>query len=222
MTPIEVVETEDGRYRLVAGAHRLAACHAAGIDQVKAVLLDWEMSDIDIELREVDENLYRHELTPYDQAVFISKRAELWERKNGQIRRGGKAKPQACGFAKDTVEKFGLSRDAIDRARARMKKLSLVWAELRGSPIAEVGDWLDKLRRMTADQQRAVVNLVRDGAPFPLAHARVLGTKTVKLIKPHAECQRLISLWEKTSEEGRELFHKHIRGSKKRAPAKEG
>jgi ParB family chromosome partitioning protein len=221
MTPIEVVETEGGRFRLVAGAHRLAACEVAGIEQVKAILLDWEMSEIDIALREVDENLYRQELTAYDQAVFIAKRAELWEQKY-EVRRGRPKNVQARTFYKDTAEKFGLSADAIKRARMRFHKLGLVWADLRGTPIADVGNWLDKLRGLDADKQRQVINLVRGGLPFPSAYAKARGERTVKPIRPHAECARLVSLWENTSEEGRELFRKHIRGSKKRGAAEEG
>ena len=61
-----VVTREGDRYRLVAGSRRLAACRAAGLVEIPAVL---EAHDDEAQLRAmVEENLHREQPTPLDEA----------------------------------------------------------------------------------------------------------------------------------------------------------
>ena len=73
ITPIEVTpEGADGLHRLIAGAHRVEAARLAGMDVIQAVI--FEGSDDAGRLREIDENLYRRELSDLDRAAFLAER----------------------------------------------------------------------------------------------------------------------------------------------------
>jgi len=61
-----VVTREGDRFRLVAGARRLAACRAAGLVELPAIL---QQRDDEGQLREmIEENLHREQPTPLDEA----------------------------------------------------------------------------------------------------------------------------------------------------------
>ncbi|MCW8305591.1 ParB N-terminal domain-containing protein [Acidiphilium sp. PA] len=77
ISPVEVRAIAPGQYRLVAGAYRIAAIKSLGQTQVRAVL--FEGNDDEARLREIDENLYRQELSPFDQAEFLAERRIVWE-----------------------------------------------------------------------------------------------------------------------------------------------
>ncbi len=167
ITPIEVRQIDELRYSLVAGAHRLAACLRCGMQTVRAVLFEGDNNTA--RLREIDENLFRRELSAFDQAEFLAERRIVWEQMFGQVKRGGdrRAKAQVepllealrkSGFLKDTSERLGLSRPVLKRALYRKAHMAEdVWASLRGTADAENGAFLDKLAKLDRDTQRAVV-----------------------------------------------------------------
>jgi ParB family chromosome partitioning protein len=226
ISPIEVVgPNAAGQYELIVGAHRLAACIKADVATVLAVIVDGEMDEIARMMREIDENLYRSELSPYDYAVFISKRAELWEQLHGKIRRGG-GKPAIAGsgFTKETADKFGISEDLIERARRRLKlgaRNPAMWEALRGTSIAETGVHLDMFLGLPAEKQAALLAAVAEpGVKFTEAYARVHGARPPGSPKtPQQEVAALVKLWSETSEEGQALFRRHIRVKPTRANA---
>ena len=74
VNPITVVE-HDGRYRLVAGLHRLEACRSLGWSAVPAIVRD--IGEVEAELAEIDENLIRRELTILEQAEHLARRDDL-------------------------------------------------------------------------------------------------------------------------------------------------
>lgn len=173
ITPVEVRKTGADIYVLVAGAHRIAAARRLGQTTIRAVLFSGD--DDTARLREIDENLYRRELSPFDQAEFLEERRQVWERMHGTIRRGGdrRSKVQVAPlieevrrgapFVRETVQKFNLSRDTIKRAFARKAQIdATVWAAIRGTKAAENGALLDRLRKLDFETQRAVLDQSRE------------------------------------------------------------
>jgi ParB family transcriptional regulator, chromosome partitioning protein len=144
LNPIEVRETQGGRYSLTAGAHRFAAAKILEWQKIRAVIV--ECSDDEARLREIDENLFRHELTPFDQANFLEERRQIWERVHGTIKRGGDRRSKAqieplidgigrgSAFIKETAVKFGLPISMVKRALTRKAQIDpKVWNALRST-----------------------------------------------------------------------------------------
>ena len=197
-SPIEVRAKPGGGWLLVAGAHRLAAARALGFGEIDALL--FEGDDDEARLAEIDENLVRHELTPFDQAVFLAERAAIYRRMNPEARRGrnqhtrratpdgGSAKladPTPRAFAEDVANKIGFSPRTVWRALTRFEKLSPeARTVVRGSEIAANGAALDALLKVPAARQARVAReaLTRDvNAPLAermaAAKERVLGVR---------------------------------------------
>lgn len=161
LTPISVRPLEAGGYQIIYGAHRfLAACNlrdagVAGWDAIDAIIVE---CDADQALfNEIDENLIRVELSPYDQAEFLEKRLAVWEQKYGKAKHGGNRKSSSQfvnlnkssrkpGFFDDVAKQTGLDAMTIRRAVKRRKSASdEVWKKLRGTDVARKGVLLDRL-----------------------------------------------------------------------------
>lgn len=178
--PIEVVADSDTLFRLVSGAHRLAAAKLNEWQEIDAVVVSG--TDDELLLREIDENLLRRELSPLDRCVFIARRKEIYERLNPDMRQGlagANARWHATAkfaFASETAEKLGISERYIRLADFRFKnitpevreRIALTW-------IAAKGTELDALTRAdNADQQMQAVEMVLSGeeeAPKSIAAA---------------------------------------------------
>lgn len=166
ITPIEVFPgTVSGRYTLNAGAHRLSAALESELPSIMALVFDGTADQRRI--REIDENLYRAELTPYDQAAFLAERRAIYERLNGRVKAGRKARTgnsdnlSQLSFFDDVTAKFGLPRRTVERSLRRMGKISSeIWYALRGHPITKKASELDKLSKLNDAEQRKVVRLL--------------------------------------------------------------
>ncbi|WP_375672396.1 MULTISPECIES: ParB/RepB/Spo0J family partition protein [unclassified Bartonella] len=103
MNPITVRHTpnaKEGNYTLIAGAHRLRAAELLGYSDIDAVVVQADKDNA--ALLEVAENLFRNELSVIDRALFVQTYRELWEKKYGEIQRGGDHGNQ---YTKDKVAK---------------------------------------------------------------------------------------------------------------------
>ncbi|GAA4666845.1 ParB/RepB/Spo0J family partition protein [Bartonella pachyuromydis] len=103
MNPITVRHTpnaKEGHYTLIAGAHRLRAAELLGYGAIEAVVVQADKENA--ALLEVAENLFRNELSVIDRALFEQTYRELWEKKYGEIQRGGDHGNQ---YTKDKVAK---------------------------------------------------------------------------------------------------------------------
>ncbi len=90
MNPVTVRHTpnaKEGNYTLIAGAHRLRAAELLGYSAIDAVVVQADKDNA--ALLEVAENLFRNELSVIDRALFVQTYRELWEKKYGEIKRGG-------------------------------------------------------------------------------------------------------------------------------------
>jgi len=168
--PIEVTAVDDMFFRLVSGAHRLAAAKLNEWQEIDAVVVTG--SSDDLLLREIDENLMRRELSPLDKAVFLSQRKEVYERLYPETRHwmaGASFRWHASdklSFALETAAKLGVDKKTVERSVFRFRniapevrdRIALTW-------IANKGTELDALTRAdNADQQMQAVEMVLSGA----------------------------------------------------------
>lgn len=170
--PIEVRRLKKGGYRLIAGAHRLAAVKAMGWPEIDAFV--YEATDAEARLAEIDENLVRHELNPLDRAVFLAERKAIYEalhpetKKGAQGGRGGQRnESETISFSKDTAERVGLTARTVQLAVMIATKLAPdVKAAVAGTWIARhQGELLALAKQPPADQRACVALMLRPEAP---------------------------------------------------------
>ncbi|MBY0396024.1 MAG: ParB N-terminal domain-containing protein, partial [Thermoleophilia bacterium] len=131
--PIEVRAAggADDGWLLVAGAHRLAAARSLGLSSIEALIFTGTADEA--RLAEIDENLFRHELNPLDEAVFLAERAAIYLRLHPQtgVGRAPKSKvaklatfQKARKFSDDVAERTGISARTVRRALTRFNRLT--------------------------------------------------------------------------------------------------
>ncbi len=172
MVPIKVREIGDGKWEVVFGFHRREAVELAGLRYIKATLFVGD--DDDALLEKIDENLVRHDLGAFDQANFLEERRQIWERKTGQIERGGDRRSKVKirplieevgkkGFYAATAEKFGLAQTTVKVALARKARIQpTVWTALQKTDAATNGALLDRIGRLTPEEQLEILDRMRE------------------------------------------------------------
>ncbi|KEG17072.1 ParB/RepB/Spo0J family partition protein [Bartonella bacilliformis] len=186
MNPITVRHTpnaKEGNYTLIAGAHRLCAAKLLNYKEINAVVVKADKDNA--ALLEVAENLFRNELSVIDRALFVQTYRELWEKKYGEIKRGGDRKlkgqvaliaqksnstssnftqlhdggqkDNAYPFTKHVADRIGLSQDAVKRLNRIAQHLQPeLQAVLRGTALADNQAQLLKLAKMEPLAQQKV------------------------------------------------------------------
>lgn len=199
--PIEIVRRGDG-YRLVYGAHRFRAAQIAEWSDIKAVIT--EADDAELRLREIDENLIRHELTALDRARFLAERKRIYEALNPAAKRGGDrrsdqtANMAVWSFSADIAEKAGLSERSIRRAVALAEALSPeVVAQVQHTPLASNQAALEALAKHPAKRQEAAVALMLATENPAKSVNDAFDRLDGKALKPSAEkhLSKAIDLW---------------------------
>lgn len=162
--PVEVVRRGEA-YRLVFGAHRYRGCEINGWDGIDAFIV--EADDAELRLREIDENLIRHELTALDRARFLLERKRIYEALNPDVKHGsnqhtrGDANLATPTFGDDIAERTGLSYRTVARACALAEALSPdVIALVQHTPLASNQSALEALAKHPHARQSAAVALI--------------------------------------------------------------
>jgi len=178
INPITVVRAKvydssiivDG-YRVVTGNHRVAAARALGWEEIEAFVIA-DDDRLENELREIDENLCRAELTPAQRAYAIKRRKEIWEIRNPSL--GGtscstqkatehKDRPQnQKQFAADTAEATGQSKQDINRHVSRAEALGDDLLEVTGTSL-DKGVELDALKAMPEPERKELIQKAKAG-----------------------------------------------------------
>lgn len=180
-TPITVAATRDGddwHFRLVAGAHRLAALRLLNEEFVDAYVM--EGSPDDAELWEIDENFARAELSDAQRAEHHVRRETILKRrgvvntKPGPTKVGVGEKSSLTSYAKQASEALGVSRRTVEKDLARGKRIAPeVLAEVAGTDL-DKGVVLDQLAATPREDQPAKLASIRElrsavrPAPDPL------------------------------------------------------
>lgn len=180
-TPIEVRPIgKSGKYGLIVGAHRLEAVRLLGRAVIEVLVLD--ITPDQAKMREIDENLYRIDLSELERAVFIAEKKAIYEKMHPQVRHGGDRKSDQAAifggliarFTEEVREKLGCSERTLQRIVARAKIAPDVRARIALTPIARNGSELDALVRLKPDEQAQAVDLLLSGdddAPRTVAAA---------------------------------------------------
>lgn len=185
-TPIELLQTGD-RFRLIFGAHRLAAVHLNGGTTVKALVkqpADFA-SEAEIKLAEIVENFMRRELSVLDRAMDVASWREIFEAVKGSVKRGGDrrsgSKSQvatlnddasleiasgqfAANFTEAAQKALRLSKDAIFRALKIARMGESVRQRISLLPIADNQSELLALVAEPPARQSAIADRLLDGA----------------------------------------------------------
>ena len=167
--PVEVRALRSGKYRLIAGGHRLRAAELLGWTEIEAFA--FETSDDEAKLAEIDENLVRHDLNQLDRAVFLAERKAVYERLHPEAKHGGApgkagggkvAKEDTMsGFARDTAERCGIHERTIRRAVMIAEKLPPdIRARIAGTWIAKKQSELLALVKVAAALRGDVIDLL--------------------------------------------------------------
>ena len=204
--PVQVRQTADG-WELIAGAHRLAAVRQLGRATIAASV--WEATPDEARLLEIDENLYRRELSPFDRAKFLAERHTVWLRLHPEAAPGkaGAAKRHhaaanlaVASFATSAAEKVGLSERSIRRAIALWNALSPAVREMiEGTDLADDGGFLAKVAKLPAKNQTAMVRL------------RLLGDRPLPTEDTvEDQLKRLTAAWDRAGPQARDQFRARI------------
>lgn len=175
----------DGRYELVAGAHRLEAMLQLGRAEIPVDVQD--MTDDEAELWEINENLVRHELNAKDRAVFLMTAKRIRQRIDENSRRGGDRRstkvqtlqfdptPFPQSFSAEMAEKLGIGSRTVLADIAFAERLHPdVLTMLDDTAIVDNRSKLIELSRKTSAQQRALATQMRDSGAKTIAQAAVL------------------------------------------------
>lgn len=164
--PIEVLALEEGGFRLISGAHRLEAMKSRGEVHIEARVV---VTDPDTaRLREIDENLARHDLNPLDRAASYFERKVYYERLHPEARHGGATKQvienkkdakiasfqSVLSFAAAAAQATGAAERSIQRAVQIYERLDpAVRAQIAGSWLARHEGELFRLSALPPTEQ---------------------------------------------------------------------
>ena len=155
-------------YKIVVGNHRVSAARALGWEAIDAFITD--DSSLEDELRAIDENLIRAELTPAQRALALKRRKEIHGALYPETRRGGDRRS-------DQTDKLSVRNDSFDRATAkatgvdaRTVRREVARAEALGDDIEEVvgtsldkGTELDALAKMDPEDRPPLIAAAKAG-----------------------------------------------------------
>lgn len=215
--PIEVRTVKGGGYRLIAGAHRLAACVKLGWEAIPAFV--FEATEDEARLAEIDENLVRHELNPLDRATFLAERKALYEKLHPETKhgaqggRGGKRnEDDTMSFSKDTAARVGLTERSIQRAVLIATNLAPdVKGAIAGTAIAKNQAELLALAKLGPADQRAVLGMLLGERPKAGSVREAIGVLTNRPKKKPDGYTTLILAWRHATEAEREMFVDYLR-----------
>jgi ParB family chromosome partitioning protein len=168
-------------YRLIFGAHRLAAYRRLGRLVIPASIHD--LDDLHLELAEIDENIQRSTLTALETSKALARRKEIYEAlhpdtrpvtKRGGPGRGKKTsdKMSPVSFTEDTAAKVGKHHRTIQRMVEIGKGLDDEAAKLLAdTPLANKQSELKQLSKLPSDIQRQVAEKLVGGQARTVAAA---------------------------------------------------
>jgi len=219
LSPLWVREAgADGLHDLIAGAHRLEAAKRLGWVEIIAIVFSVE--GLDARMMEIDENLFRRELSPLDRATFLAERKEIYETLHPETKNGAaglaamnnqtdKFVSLVPSFAEATAEKLGVDGRTVFRAIARATKIVPDVRKLIATTwVAQKGSVLDALARLAPDDQRAVAALlVKENGPktVALAQAEINGT-SIEPDDEEVQYTSLLKAWRRAGKRARDQF----------------
>lgn len=227
LVPIEVRAQKKSGYQLISGAHRLAAVKRLGWSEIPVHLFDGDA--IEAEMREIDENLFRRELSELDRATFLARRKALYEAENPNVsKRGGDRRSEQAtdqtdkfvhlipSFADATAERLGIDARTIRRAIQRVERIPPdVRTRIASTHLAAKGASLDALARLEPDEQRKVVDRILSASgekPLSVsdAQASLRGQTAPEISDDDRQYDALLSAWKRAGAKARQRFSVYL------------
>lgn len=221
-TAVEVRPMPGGRFDLVAGGHRMAAAAINEWTHIDATVTP--MTDDEKELRQIDENLLRRELSPFDRATFLAHRQVVYLRLHPDTARGragAKARwmqSHESSFASETADRLRVSPRYIRKLIGRHTKLAAdVREKIAGTWIAESGPVLDALARSApSDQRKAITVMLRANNPVRSVKAALLlvngGAEAPRDVDAE-QLSKLMRAWREAGSKSKATFLEWLVGS---------
>ena len=157
--------------KLIAGRHRLEAHRQLGRTTIACRAVD--VSKLEAELIQIDENLARSELSALEHAEHVARRKQIYEEIHPETKQGGapgkpgggKTKnPGSRSIVAETVSLTGQSRSTIHEDAKIGALLQEVRDALRASPMADKKGQLLELSRQPEQMQLMIARLITSGA----------------------------------------------------------
>lgn len=217
-TPIEVRALKPNGFALIAGGHRLAAARLLGWDDIPAQI--FEATADEARLREVDENLIRHELNPLDRGAFLLERKGLYLKLHPQTAQhvaGGKARQgvsasEIVSFAGDTAEKLGLTSRTIELAISIAANLSPESkARVAGTGLARNQAELLALAKLGPTEQAAALDMFFGGASDVPNLRSAIAKLSDKAVRKPDQATKMTTAWVHADAKERAAFLAFIR-----------
>lgn len=218
-TPIQLRPGErKGWFILVVGATRLEGAKLLGWTEIEAEI--GELDELSARLQEIDENLFRSELTALDRAVFLASRKEVYEALHPETKHGGARSGEQVAnlgdlprrFSAEMAARLACSERDIQRAIQRATRIP---PELRDriatTPIAENGATLDALARLAPEEQASVVDLMLSDDPdrpstIAAAVEQVRGSIPAPRSDADSDLAALMGAWRRAGAKARDRF----------------
>jgi len=212
-----LVRPEGDRFRVVAGEHRFVGAQMNGWTMIECSVLDEDVTDEEIELYEIDENLFRNELSAVERDISLARRKELYESLYPETKNGGDRKSAGrksdrqnvhlISFSKDAARKTGLNRRTIDRSVARIRALAPeVLAALKGSPIGENASEIEALSKLPHEDQIKIAYAISRGAKTLLNARKAVGLAPALPDPTDAAYAKIEAAWARAPKAAREKF----------------
>lgn len=218
-TTIQVADVGEIKYRLVDGAHRLAACQMLGLEQIPAVVI--EATATEVLYLEALAELTHLPPTALSRAVMIHVGKAAYEEMNPEAKRGKSGAAKRWGkalifsFASSTAEKMDLGKSTVRRAALIGGKLAPdVIRTIATTPLAKDEGSLYRLAKEPHDRQRKVVDLVlgADGPDKVRDAIDLLEGKAVPVADPkEAGLRKLLEAWARANNPAKRSFLAHLR-----------
>ena len=157
--------TAEQGWQIISGHHRVAACRALGWSEIDALVID-DVSHLQSELIEIDENLCRAELTASQRTGYTKRRKQIWEALHPEIQVAQVAPPvigyaspppQTQGFASSTAEITGESKATINRHIARADALGDDVERIAGTSL-DSGVEMDALAKLPTPERAEIID----------------------------------------------------------------
>jgi ParB family transcriptional regulator, chromosome partitioning protein len=202
-------------YGLVAGLHRKTAYERLGLTEIEANIVD--LSDLECQIAECDENLVANQLSASDRARFTKRRKEAYEALHPEAKHGGDRKSDQVAnlstrsFAADQAAVTGADERTVRRDAERGEKVDAKALDMVHGTKLDTGTYLDTLKKLPVTEQlkRVRADLAKPKAPL----RKIIRVADAPLDDEDAKERQvaaLMSAWNKASAEARQEFLERI------------
>lgn len=207
-------------YTLVAGGHRLEAARMNGWEEIEAVVVSADAAEA--QLIEISENLFRNDLSALDRGIFVVKFREIYEDKHGKIDpKGGRPKKQSSDWtdifspgkelSERVQERLGIGRSTyFNVTKIGLQLHPMLRSSLRGTPYENDQKQLLKLAGLPEAEQTGIAAALKFEPDLKKVMAMDKPAKPPVAESQASVLKKLISAWEKASDETREEFLEHM------------